>query len=310
MTSAEVIGQPFVSVVIPVYNDAEGIRMTLESVIDQTYSHEAYEILAVDNNSNDGTRTVIEKYCERYPDLVQLAVEDERQGQSAALNKGIQHAHGSLIAFIDADMTVERTWLEDITKAMSEHDVEYLGCNVNIYIPEGEETYTARYNKISGFPMGEYIKSSHFVGSGCLVVTRNLINEVGPFNGNLDFSFDREFGNRVHAAGFDQHFESDIVMSHPARTSLRSLLSKSIRTGRGKTHLKQRYPERFETRSLSDPRNYLPLHPVRFLSRMMGDNDISMDELIVLYLIGCLSKLVRNLSAVYEQFQSNSSKNG
>lgn len=302
MTSTEAIGEPFVSVVTPVYNDPEGIRMTLESVTDQTYPEEAYEILAVDNNSDDGTRAVIEEYCEFYPDLVHLAVENETQGQSAALNKGIQHAHGSLIAFIDADMTVERTWLENITKAMSEHDVEYMGCGVDIYIPEGDETYTARYNKNSGFPMEEYIKNSHFVGSGCLVVTRKLINEVGPFNAKLDFSFDKEFGNRVHAAGFEQHFESDIVMSHPARSSLRALLSKSIRTGRGNTHLKQQHPERFETRSLGDPRNYLPLHPARFLSRINDSNDTPIDELLIFYIIGCVSKTVRNLSAVYEYF--------
>ncbi|WP_306169491.1 glycosyltransferase [Halococcus qingdaonensis] len=61
---------PKFSVVIPVYNDTDGIRLTLESVTGQTYPTDNYEVLAVDNGSDDRTRDVIETYSERYPALV------------------------------------------------------------------------------------------------------------------------------------------------------------------------------------------------------------------------------------------------
>lgn len=59
---------PSHSVIIPVYNDPDGVRLTLESVTGQTYPTDDYEVLAVDNGSDDGTRAVIEIY----PDLVTL----------------------------------------------------------------------------------------------------------------------------------------------------------------------------------------------------------------------------------------------
>lgn len=298
--SVESTGKPFVSVIIPVYNDAEGVRMTLESVTDQTYPDEAYEVLAVDNNSNDGTREVIEDFCDRYPQLVHLSVETI-QGQSAALNNGIEHTQGSILTFIDADMTVEETWLEDAVDVFSRKDIKYMGCNVEVYVPdEKEETLIAKRDMNLGFPIGMFLDEKRFVGSGCLFVDRQVIDEVGPFDSSLDFAFDQEFGTRVHDAGFDQYFEPDIPMYHPARTSFQELIEKSVRTGRGNVHLSVNYPERFEIRSLLDVRNYLPPNPFRFHSRITKHMNPTPKEVVGIYAITYLAKLARTVGEVCE----------
>lgn len=51
------------SIIIPVYDDAEGLETTLDSLVDQDYS-ESYEIIPVDNNSSDDTRKVIARFEE------------------------------------------------------------------------------------------------------------------------------------------------------------------------------------------------------------------------------------------------------
>ena len=123
-----------ISVVIPVYNDSEGIRTTLESLTAQTYPTNAYEVLVVDNGSADDTREVVQEYCERYPGLVSLLVEDEIQSSYAARNRGIERACGSLVAFIDADMTVEPTWAESVVASRREHGWDYMGCRIETYV--------------------------------------------------------------------------------------------------------------------------------------------------------------------------------
>ncbi|WP_079890695.1 glycosyltransferase [Halococcus agarilyticus] len=292
--------RPLVSVVIPAYNDPEGVRVTLESVLAQTYPETSYEIIAVDNGSDDGTQSVIRAFCGQYPDRLSLEIEDEIQGPAAARNAGIRSANGSLLAFIDADMTVEETWLESVVAAMTENDRSYMGCNVELYDDSDEETLVAKYDKTFGFRMERYIEESDFAGTGCLVVRRSVFEEVGTFDDRLRFSADREFGRRVHDAGFDQHFEPSIVMYHSARATVSELIEKSIRTGRGKTHLRTRFPERFETRSLLDPRKYLPPHPVRFYLRATRTEQLSKRDLIGLFAIVYLSKLCRALGELYE----------
>ncbi|MCO8243258.1 MULTISPECIES: glycosyltransferase [unclassified Haladaptatus] len=153
--------------------------MTLDAVIDQTYPKAAYEVLAVDNGSTDDTRDVIRSYEEQYPDLVQLLVEDEVQGPAAARNTGVAESEGSLLAFIDADMTVEETWLEHAIASMESNDWDYMGCNVEIYVEDGKDTLTAKYNQIFGFPIQKYIEEQQFSGTGCLFTRREVFDEVG-----------------------------------------------------------------------------------------------------------------------------------
>ncbi|WP_227374483.1 glycosyltransferase [Haladaptatus halobius] len=292
----------FVSVIIPVYNDPRGIRMTLNAVTDQTCPHEAYEVLVVDNGSTDNTRDVIRRYCDRFPDLVKLLVEDEVQGPAAARNEAIDHANGSLLAFIDADMTVEETWLEDAVASMETNEWDYMGCDVEIYIEDGKDTLTAKYNQIFGFPIRKYIEEQQFSGTGCLVVRREVFDEVGNFDERLFSGEDQEFGNRVYDAGFDQHYQPAITMYHPARSSLPSLLKKHFRLGRGRAQMQRYHPERVEKPSVLNPRNYLPPHPIRFYKRVTEAASLTRHEVVLLFLIAYLKRLSATAGWAYEHF--------
>ena len=87
--------RPTVSVVTVVRNDVHGIRMTIESVINQTYS--PIEYIVVDGASTDGTTEVIQQYAGR---LTHLRERD--RGISDALNKGAAASSGALIVFINS----------------------------------------------------------------------------------------------------------------------------------------------------------------------------------------------------------------
>ncbi|WP_227776124.1 glycosyltransferase [Haladaptatus pallidirubidus] len=297
--------RPFVSVIIPVYNDPRGIRMTLDAVTNQTYSPEGYEILVADNGSTDNTRDVVRKYSERFPDLVHLLVEDEVQGPAAARNAAIPRANGSLLAFIDADMTVEETWLEDAVASMESNDWDYMGCNVEIYIEDGKDTLTAKYNQIFGFPIRKYIEEQQFSGTGCLVVRDTVFDEVGDFDERLFSGEDQEFGNRVYDAGFDQHYQPAITMYHPARSSLLELLKKHFRLGRGRAQMQRYHPERVEKPSLLNPRNYLPPHPIRFYKRITSSASLAWHEILLLFFIAYLKRLSATSGWVYEHFSED-----
>jgi glycosyltransferase involved in cell wall biosynthesis len=75
---------------------------------------DSWEILVVDNNSKDRTREVVEDFCRRDPDHFRYVFEPQ-QGKSFALNSGIREARGDVVAFMDDDVTVEPTWLQNLT---------------------------------------------------------------------------------------------------------------------------------------------------------------------------------------------------
>lgn len=298
---------PSVSVIIPVYNDPEGIRLTLESVTGQTYPTEDYEILAVDNNSTDGTATVIETYADLYDHVHAL---DATNGQSpgVARNEGIAHSRGETLAFIDADMTAPTDWISTMVDVIDENGWDYAGCPVATYPPKGIRTLGTLYDDVFAFEMSNYLDSSHFVGTGCLIVRSSVIDTVGDFDGRLVSSEDREFGKRVHDAGFSQGFTSDTMLYHPARASVSAHFRKNVRLGRGEHQMSAYYPNRFSVGGPANIRKWLPLHPLRFWHKLrQSDTEVSRREAFSLWALGSTSKIVRTVGMVVGRVETGQS---
>ncbi|WP_135302501.1 glycosyltransferase [Haloarcula amylovorans] len=244
---------PTVSVIVPVYDDPEGVDRTLQALTEQTAST-PYEVLAVDNGSTDRTPAVVASYCRDHPDLVELLVEDEIQGSYAARNTGIEQANGEILAFIDADMRVEPTWIDAVAETMQTE--RYVGFDVQIEGRPADGPVVA-YNHVSEFPIERYVEEEQFAPTCCLAVRREVVEAVGRFDERFRSSGDLEFGRRVHDAGFEQAFDSSVTMYHPPR-SVPALLKKYVRVGRGIGQRRRYYPERFDRHPLFTPANYLP----------------------------------------------------
>jgi GT2 family glycosyltransferase len=230
-----------VSIVIPVYNDPVGIQSTLRSVSLLQGFHNL-SVFVVDNGSADHTREVIQGYTEEYQNI-HLLVEDEIQGSYAARNVGIKHAENDIIAFLDADETIDNDWLETALDVMQSQNADYLGCDVELTLPA--DTLVGRYNIRTGFPVEQYLREEHYAPTCALVVRRDVFDDVGKFDARLISGGDREFGERVFEAGYTQEYAADATVFHPARTSVKSLAKKNFRVGRGFTQKQRYYPDRF-----------------------------------------------------------------
>ncbi|WP_222917898.1 glycosyltransferase [Natrinema sp. SYSU A 869] len=234
---------PDVSIIIPVYNDPEGIRATLSSLIGQTVSSERFEILPVDNGSTDHTRTVVEE-IEQRNEQVRSATEDEISGSYAARNEGIKESTGDVCVFIDADMTVPDGWLESALRTFQSTNTDYMGCSVELILPD-DPTVAARYDRHTGFPVEQYLEHQQFTPTCCLVTRRDVFETVGLFDHRLVSGGDKEFGNRVHEAGYDMHYAENVTIYHPTRNSIPELINKDRRVGRGLCQLQRYHPDRY-----------------------------------------------------------------
>lgn len=91
--------KPKVSIVTPVYNSAQFIQSTIESVLSQTYTH--WELILVDDGSTDKSLQRIEPFLQH--DQIKLIAFKKNKGVAIARNEGTKHASGSYIAFLDSD---------------------------------------------------------------------------------------------------------------------------------------------------------------------------------------------------------------
>ena len=228
-------------IIIPVYNDPNGIRTTLNSLCSQTV--ENYEIAVVDNNSTDQTSEVVNAYDD---DRITLLHETEIQSSYAARNTGIRNTDSDILAFVDADMTVPEDWLESVVETVETTDADYMGCNVELTPPDNPPL-PARFDHHTGFPIEGYLTHQQFAPTCCLVVRRAVFEDVGLFDPRLVSGGDKEFGNRVDNAGYTQRFADDVTMYHPTRNTLDALASKARRVGRGLCQLQRYHPDRYGT---------------------------------------------------------------
>lgn len=111
-----------ISVIIPLYNKAQSIQKTLDSVLAQTFQD--FEIVVVDDGSTDNSAQVVQELFDKRPSLQGRdggrLIKKTNGGVSSARNRGIQEAKYRYIAFLDADDYWEPTYLETQSKMI--HD--------------------------------------------------------------------------------------------------------------------------------------------------------------------------------------------
>lgn len=105
---------PYISIIIPTYNRAHLLPLTLDSFLAQDYPRDRYEIIVADNNSVDSTREVIENYRSRDP--IMKSILEKRQGVHYARNSAAKIAQGDILYFTDDDMIADRDLLREIIK--------------------------------------------------------------------------------------------------------------------------------------------------------------------------------------------------
>lgn len=271
------------AIVIPVFNDPKGIGQTVTSVEPHLENTQDVSLIVVDNCSTDRTPEIIDSLMEKSPSFKHVN-EANIQSSYAARNTGIRQTDANVIAFLDADMTVSEDWLNAALDKFEYVDADYMGTEVSLVSPESPPL-AARYDYHTSFPVEHYLTEQHFAPTCCLFVRREVFQNVGLFDPRLTSGGDKEFGNRVHDAGFNMHFAEDVTVFHPTRNTLSELISKDIRVGRGLCQLQRYHPERYGK----------PGIPPRPSGAKRPSNTVSFGERIVFGALGTMLTGMRGL---------------
>jgi glycosyltransferase involved in cell wall biosynthesis len=176
---------PDVSVILPVYNREQSVARAIRSVLAQTCT--AIELIAIDDGSTDGTRDVLDSFGSQI-----TVVEQPHAGAYAARNRGLRHARGELIAFIDSD----DAWLPDRLAAqmplMERPEVGLVFGDV-VHVRPGYERRRVTSFQVAPPRRGRVAAQfawCNFVPTSAVLVRRSCIDEAGGFAENVPLSCD------------------------------------------------------------------------------------------------------------------------
>jgi glycosyltransferase involved in cell wall biosynthesis len=194
-----------ISVVIPTFNRAKQVALTINSVLNQTYDR--FEIVVVDDGSTDRTSDVIRTIIKRDEELRRTSriryFYQPNKGQSAARNKGIAEATGNWIAFLDSDDVWPPEKLELQVRAIEQFHGRCGACftDARLVDSQGFETTAFRqagwyYDQLMGVDCDRTLFLARTFGGiwiQTLLARSDLVRQIGGFDPDLHFGEDYDF---------------------------------------------------------------------------------------------------------------------
>jgi len=219
------------TVIIVTYNRCQSLARTLESVAASSLPASIeWEVLVVDNNSTDQTRQVAEEFDARYAGRFRY-LREPNPGKSFGLNAGILASRGDILAFVDDDVTVESTWLRNLTVPLQRGEWAGAGGRILLernFAPPRWLALDGPWNMggmLAGFDLGDKPHELRQAPYGTnMAFHKSMFEKYGLFRTDLGPSPNREiprpnedteFGRRLMAAGERLHYEPSAVVHDP-----------------------------------------------------------------------------------------------
>ncbi len=213
---------PFVSIIIPVYNDSDRLKICLEALENQNYPDNLYEIIVIDNASKEPVKPITDLY-ERV-----ILIHEAQPGPDVARNTGLKVAKGKYFAFTDSDCIPYSDWLSKGIQKLLEHpEAGLVGGRVDVF-PQDEKslTWVEYYESVFAFPTKLNITAHHFMPTCNMFTTRAVFDKVGVFDPDLKTPGDEEWGQRVHSHDLPLIYDEATAIRHPARRTYAQLQKK------------------------------------------------------------------------------------
>jgi succinoglycan biosynthesis protein ExoA len=244
-----------ISIVIPVRNEEAFIGRTIQSLLDQDYELDQFEIIVVDGRSSDRTRQVVEELCQQH-DNVRL-FDNPQILSSAARNIGIEQSHGDVVVIVDGHCEIPSDrYLRNLSSAFMESNADIVGRPQTLQIeaatPLQEAIAMARASRLGHHP-DSYIYSGErkFVPASSVgtAYRREVFDRIGLFDESFDACEDVELNTRADLAGERCYFAENVGVRYYPRATLAGLFEQMSRYGRGRVRLARKHPKTISLKS-------------------------------------------------------------
>ena len=252
VTKTEPGDLPFVSVVMPVLNEAEFIKRSLGAIAQQTYPKGKMEVIVADGMSTDETRSLITEIAANTTLEISI-VDNPNKIAPTGLNCAFARAKGEIIVRVDGHCEIEPQYVANCVSHLTAGKAEGVGGPIET-IGEGIQAKAIALAMSSGFGVGGsafrtvsdremYTDTVAFPG-----YTREIIEKAGPFNEELVRNQDDEYNYRIRKLGGRILLSPDIRSRYYSRSTFRSLWRQYFQYGYWKVRVFQIHPAQMSIR--------------------------------------------------------------
>lgn len=218
-----------VSIIIPSYNSEGTIRQTLDAVLDQDFKD--YEVIVVDDGSEDSTCKVVEEYRVRL-------VKQKHKGPAAARNLGAKVAGGDILLFTDSDCIAERNWIKEMIQPFEEESIVGVQGRYKTKQPKIVARF-AQYEIEERY--GRMLKHKYidFVGSYSAAYRSKVFLNVGGFDESFTIASgeDPDLSFRLASKGYKLVFNPSAIVYHNHPDSIREYMEQKFYRARWRVPL-------------------------------------------------------------------------
>ena len=243
---------PFVSVIMPVYNEQAFIGRSLESLIEQTYPPELMEIIIADGMSTDKTREIIETIGEQTAIPITV-VDNPARIAPTGLNRAIAATAGEIIIRVDGHCEIEPDYVANCVKLLLTGKAQGVGGPIET-LGETLPAQAIAAAMSSTFGVGGsafrtidnremYVDTVAFPG-----YKREIFEKVGLFNEELIRNQDDEFNYRIRKLGGQILLSPEIRSRYYSRSTFKSLWRQYYQYGYWKIRVLQLHPKQMSLR--------------------------------------------------------------
>ncbi|MDQ2864360.1 MAG: glycosyltransferase [Bacteroidota bacterium] len=241
-------GRTFISVIIPARNEEKNIGTCIESIVKQTYPEDLFEVIIVDDYSEDDTAKVASSYNRSNVSVINLAGFTSNNilnsYKKKAIETAITMAKGSLIVTTDADCIVRDKWLETIASYYEKTNAVFIAAPVMFFDIKDDAPFCKRFLKIfqsldfmtlQGITGASVYKRIHNMCNGAnLAYEKKVFYEAGGFEGidNIASGDDMMLMHKIQKLYPDRmgYLKSrDATVKTQAADSARKFLNQRIR---------------------------------------------------------------------------------
>jgi len=247
------MNEPFVTVIMPIRNEAQFIAHSLGAVLAQDYPQDKLEVLVADGMSDDGTLEIIRTLpgSER----VRIILNPQRN-QAEGLNKAIKQASGEIIVRVDGHTIIAPDYVRRCVQNLQNTGAANVGGTMNPVgiTPMGKAIAAAGKSPFavpSAFHVSDKAQFTDTVYLGAW--HREVFDRIGMFNGTVVANQDYEFNYRIRKAGGQIYLDPQIKSQYFCRQNLLSLAQQYFRYGVGKVQVLRLHPESIRWRQLAAP---------------------------------------------------------
>ncbi len=183
--------KPFVSVVVPVYNDGARFATCLAALEEQTYPRELFEVVVVDNGSEQTVACVVERFQQ-----ARFCVEPH-PGSYSARNHGLALSRSEIIAFTDSDCVPAPDWIERGVEILNgAKDCGLVAGRIEGFFDDPRRpTAVELYESVTAHAQKTFVEVGRFGATANLFTRRKVFERVGAFDANIKSGGDVEWGS-------------------------------------------------------------------------------------------------------------------